>query len=69
MKQTKAEKLADQRIERAYGKTCSGIQINIMDIPRVFELGKNQIANGATDEELGVALRGFVELIRQDKRA
>lgn len=66
-KQTKAEKLIDQRIERAYYATCSGIQIDIMDIGKVFEAGRSAIKQGANDDDLRVTIRYFVEAIRKDK--
>jgi hypothetical protein len=66
MRQSKADKLIDQRIERAYYKTCEGVQINIMDIGKVFEFGKLCVARGDTDAELGTAIRGYVDTLRRD---
>lgn len=64
---TKAEKLAEQRIENAYRTHCSGVQISVMDIGKVFAAGRKAIADGADDAALGVALKEFVETIRCDR--
>lgn len=49
---TKAQKLADKRIERAYGKSCSGVQIPMLEISNVFKVGAAAIAEGADDAQL-----------------
>jgi hypothetical protein len=62
---TKKEKKAiKDRVSRAYYATCSGIQINVMDISRVFEVGEAAVAAGLDDEMLGKAIHAFVETIR-----
>jgi hypothetical protein len=70
MKQTraekKAEKLADDRIDRAYRTRCSNIPIDIMDIPKVFAEGRKAIAGGADDQALGDTIAAFVETIRKN---
>lgn len=61
---TKAEKKRrDARINRAYGNSCSGMQINIMDIGKVFREGERLIDAGADDITLGAGLRAFTEKI------
>jgi len=64
MKQTKAEKLADKRIDAAYKATCSGIPINIMDIMKVFKVGRVAIAKGVDDATLAKQIREYVETIK-----
>jgi len=58
----------DKRVERAYYATCSGIQIDIMDIGKVFEAGRDalRMTPGLNDEQLGIAIRRYVETIRKN---
>lgn len=51
----KAEKKLDAAIERIYYSRCSGVQINIMDIPKVFAAGHAAAAAGADIEAAIVA--------------
>ena len=62
----RAAKIADKRIERAYYATCSGIQIDIMNIGKVFDYGRTLIAEGINDGELKARIRCFVETIREN---
>ena len=59
-------KQADKLIEKDYYATCGGIQIDIMDIPRVFacrarQAGRRRLFRG-TEE----AIRAYVETIRKN---
>ena len=60
----KATALIDSRIERAYRAQCCNIQINLMDIPKVFKVGRDLIATGADDAALADGVRAYVETIR-----
>lgn len=60
------KKQIDARVERAYYDTCSGIQIDIMDIGKVFQAGRNAIKDGVDDETLRKVIRNFVESIRKN---
>lgn len=51
MKQTKAEKLLDKAIEQEYYKQANGLQINIMDMPKLFSLARTEVASGSSVEE------------------
>lgn len=66
MKQTKYDKAADKRVERAYYATCSGIQIDIMDIGKVFAFGRMKVDAGEDDEALKSSIRNYVETIRKN---
>lgn len=62
-KQSKAERLIDRRVEKAYRASCCGIGIDILDIPKVFARGREIIASGATDEDLAAQLHSYVNTI------
>lgn len=70
-KQTKAEKLADKRIEQAYYRTCSGVQIPMLAIPAIFRSVREQMRDAQergfpdlTDAQLDVLVKVTVEMIR-----
>lgn len=64
MRQRKRKDTTDTLIERAYYAGCAGVQINMMDIPRIFRHGRDLLANGVTGDALRDQLRAFVETIR-----
>lgn len=56
----------DKRIEKVYYQRCSGVQINIMDIQKVFKHGREVLIKVPTmnDIDLGDHIATFVETIR-----
>jgi alpha-D-ribose 1-methylphosphonate 5-phosphate C-P lyase len=62
---SKAEKIAERRIDMAYRASCSGIPIDIMDIGKIFAFGQLKIAEGEDDTALAVSIRAYVETIRR----
>ena len=66
MRKSKAERIADDRISRAYSGTCNGVQISVLDIPRVFAEGRRAVAEGVDDAQLAARVFGFVESIRHN---
>ncbi len=63
-------KQIDKLIEQIYYKRCSGIQINIMDIGKVFKAGQNAYATTGGDlAATEAAVVGFVNAIRVDRKA
>lgn len=53
----------DTLIERVFYATCSGVQIDILDIPKVFAAGRAAHARG---EDLVAAITSFVASIRKN---
>jgi len=63
-RQSKQEKAMYDRIDAAYNKTCSGVQINMMDILKVAKVGYKLLSEGADDAKLEEGIKAFVETIR-----
>jgi hypothetical protein len=59
-------KAADDLVSRAYYATCNGIQINMMDIPKVFAFGRMKLDAGEDYEALKSSVRAYVETIRKN---
>lgn len=66
MAKAKSQKQIDKRIETAYYAAYNGIQINIMAISKVFDVGRAQLAKSDDEETLRSTLRAFVETIREN---
>lgn len=62
---TKAQqKKNDARINKAYLTSCENVQVPILDIPKIFAVGHQAIAEGADDETLKHKIFAFVQTIR-----
>ncbi len=62
----KKEAKADKIVEKAYYATCTGIQIDIMDIGKVFAFGRTKIEAGEDFPALCASVRAYVETIRKN---
>ena len=60
----KGNRKAEDRIAKAYGAVASGVQIPMMSIPAVYDVGRKAIAEGADDEVLKARIAEFVQTIR-----
>jgi hypothetical protein len=63
-KQTKAEKAIDARIAAAFHRTCSGVQIPMMQIPGIFRSVRAGMTPDFTDEQLDTLVTVVVEVAR-----
>ncbi len=68
-------KKLDAMISRLYSKNCSGIQIDIMDICKVFRVATTEYARAFTatpnapesvEEMVRLSIVGFVNVIRKN---
>lgn len=57
-------KLDDARVSSAYHRTCSNIEIPMMEITKISVIGRQSVAAGDDDEALGQKIRAYVETIR-----
>jgi len=64
---TKSEsKKLDSRISRIYGQVCSGVQIDVMAIGKVMQVGRDAALKGGDDSQVGAAIASYVETIRKN---
>ena len=63
----KQAKEVERRIDMAYRKTCRGIQINMMDIPKVFKFGRQLIEGGVDEATLEGKIHEYVLTIAVGK--
>lgn len=64
MASNKEKRAQDRLIDRAYSANCNGIAINMLDIPKVFAIGRAALESGATYNELVDRIKAFVATIR-----
>ena len=62
-KEKQLEKALDNEISRVYAQSCSGIQIDIFDISKVFAVAKKAHSEGL---DMRAAIVSFVETIRKN---
>lgn len=62
-RQTKEEKARDHLIEQTYYRHGSGVQINVMDIGKVFEMGRAAMNAG---QDLDQAIKDAIAKFRQN---
>lgn len=62
-RKSKQEKINEKRIETAFYAVSFGIQIPIMDLPKIMNLGRKIISEGGDDDKLKEELKKFVEEI------
>lgn len=65
-RQSKEDKRAHDTISRIYITIGKGIEINVMDISKVYQVGKDALRDGATEEQLTERLRAYLETIRKN---
>ena len=65
-KQSKQEKANEKRVEQAFYTSCSGVQVNIMDLSKITREGLRLIETGADDEHLANGVRTYVDTIRKN---
>ena len=61
-RKTKAEKAADKLVEQAYYRHFDRVQVNIMDLGKIMNIGRTAIAEG---RDLDEAMAGAVDTFRQ----
>ena len=62
-RKSKADKLIDAEINKIYCQTFSGVQVNIMELPKIFQVGKKAYLAG---EDIKAAMIAYVETIRKN---
>jgi hypothetical protein len=55
------KKQQDKLIEQIYYKGCPGMQINVLNIGKLFKLAGKMLDDGATTEAVVAAMWGFAE--------
>ena len=63
---TKHNRALDKRIASLYSHRCSGVQINIRDIGKVYAVARQAAATGGDDQQVGDAIAAYVQTIRQN---
>jgi hypothetical protein len=64
MRKTKEEKALEARITRLYGQVASGVQIPMMEVPKVWKVAHAAVAAGESDEQVASAIAAYVAKVR-----
>lgn len=57
---------ADKKIDVIYRENCSGIEIDVFDIGKIFTVGRGSIEAGDEDAVLTQKIVDFVQKIRKN---
>lgn len=63
---TKAQKLVDARVNAAYREVGDRVQVDIMDLPKVFAAARAAVADGVDDAELRTLMAAHLDVIRKN---
>jgi hypothetical protein len=59
-RQTKEEKAIDKQVEKAYYKHFDCVQVNMMDLTKIMNVGRNALKEGRDlDEAMAAAVETF----------
>ena len=58
-----SQKKIDASIQAAYLTTSSGVQVPIMQLSRIWNVGRASVLGGDTDEMLQQKMRAFVDTV------
>ena len=61
-----SEKKMDAIIERLYRQACPNVEIDIMDISKIFAVGRKALSEGKSEDEVKAAIVEFVNTIRKN---
>jgi len=61
-----SEKKIDALIERLYKESCANVAIDIMDISKVFAVGRKAYDEGKSEDEIKAAIVELVNKIRKN---
>lgn len=56
----------ENKVAAIYRQRCNGIQVDMLDLSRISEVGIQAANQGRTDQEIGDAIAAFVETIRKN---
>jgi len=60
---TKADKAIEKAVEAAYGRHFEGVQVNMMDLSKIMNIGRDALLNG---KDLDAAMSAAVAQFRQN---